>query len=225
MDKITKDLFLMQDTSYCDFHSKLIPEIEKDRIIGVRTPILRKYANRIFGTEEAEEFVRELPHVYYDENNLHAFLIEKTRDFDECVKQLEAFFPHIDNWATCDMMSPKVLGRFPERLLEKCREWMSLPYTYAKRYSLVMLIKHFTKNNFTSDIIALAVSERSSEYYVKMAQAWFLAEAAVFHFDEVLSYMRHEAIDPFVKRVAVRKACESFRVSDCQKAILKALTK
>ncbi len=223
MNEIIRYLLSVQDTVYRDFHSKLMPGVPKDRIIGVRTPVLRKYAKELHGTDVAKAFIYELPHFYYEENNLHAFLLEKISDFDECTQMLEEFFPYIDNWATCDMTCPKVFSKNPDKLLQKCRYWMTLPHIYATRFSIVMLLKFFSKENFSDEILDLAMSSGTDDYYIKMAQAWLLAECSVMHFDSVFEFIKTEVKDEFVVRAAIRKACDSYRITNDKKMLLKQL--
>ena len=222
---IQKELFALADSGYRDFHSKLIPNIEYERIIGVRTPALRKYAARLSGTPEAEAFLSSLPHTYYEENNLHAFLIEKVRDFDKALSLTEKFLPHIDNWATCDCFAPKVFAKNLPFIRKKAREWINSGKTYTVRYGVGVLMRYFLDGD--AETVAKALDEvaaiKSEEYYVNMMCAWFFATALAKNYDLTLPYFEKRRLLKDVHNKAIRKAVESFRVTDAAKAHLRTL--
>lgn len=223
MTQIQKMLFAMQDSAYLDFHSRLIPEIDKERIIGMRTPDVRKLAKQLYGTKEAEEFLHSLPHRYYDENNLHAFLIEQIRDFDTAISAVEDFLPFIDNWATCDMMRPKVFKKHLPALKEKCFEWIKSNNTYTVRFGIVMLMTHFLDSNFSSEILSAVAQIKSDEYYISMAVAWYFATALAKQYECTLPYIENRCLDSLTHRRAIQKARESLRLTKEQKLYLKSL--
>lgn len=223
MDTITKQLLSLQDAEYKRFHSKLMPTIDPEVIIGVRTPELRKLAGKLNGTKEAEEFLLELPHHYYEENNLHGFLIEKIKEFDECVGALNEFLPYVDNWATCDMMSPKVLKKDLNRLYEQIKLWIASGETYAIRFGVDLLMKFYLDEAFREEHIDLVASIRSEEYYVKMVVAWYFATAMAKQYDAVLSVLLEKRLDTWTHNKTIQKAVESYRITKEQKAFLRTL--
>lgn len=223
-NKIRDKLFSLQDVGYKDFHSRLMPTVEKERIIGVRTPDLRKYAAEISGTKEAEEFFKDLPHYYYEENNLHAFLIEKITDYDVLIRRLDKFLPCVDNWATCDMMSPKIFGRNLSRLHSKITEWLSSENTYAVRFAIVMLMKLYLSDEaFLPEYAKWVANVKSEEYYIKMAVAWYFATALCFQYDTVIAYLTERRLDDWTHNKTIRKAIESRRITDDCKNYLRTL--
>ena len=220
---ITADLFAMQDKSYADFHSKLIPNIDKSLIIGVRTPDLRKYALKLYNTEASEQFLSVLPHKYYEENNLHAFLIERITDHDRLFSELDRFLPYVDNWATCDMMRPKVFARHLPELEGKIREWMQSDYTYTVRFGIEMLMVHYLDSNFSPEYPKLVSRVKTDEYYVKMMIAWYFATALAKQYEAVIAYLEQNVLDADIHNKTVQKAVESYRISSDRKEYLRSL--
>lgn len=223
MTKIIKDLLKLQDAEYRDFHAKLMPNIEKDRIIGIRIPVLRKYAKEISGTKEAEEFIKVLPHFYYEENNLHSFLIEQIKDFDKAIEETERFLPFIDNWATCDSLRPKVFAKYPERLSEKAIEWTGSDKTYTVRFGIETLMTCFLDGNFNIKFPALISKIRSEEYYVNMMIAWYFATALSKQYKAVLPFVENKSLDKWTHNKTIQKATESYRITKEQKEYLRRL--
>ena len=221
--EITARLFEMGEEKYGDFQASLMPGVPRERIIGVCTPSLRKYAAEIYGTDAARDFLASLPHKYYEENNLHAFLLEKTKDFDGAAAAVDAFLPFVDNWATCDSLSPKAFKGRAEELLPKIDGWLCSGRTYTVRFGIVMLMKHFLGENFSEEILARVAIIRSEEYYVNMAAAWFFAEALTKQYGAAVAYIDGGRLPVWVHNKAVQKACESFRVSEERKAYLRSL--
>lgn len=220
---VTERLFALQDEAYGDFTAKLMPTVERAAVIGVRQPEIRRIARELSGSTEAEDFLKSLPHKYYEENNLHAFLIERIKDYDRCIAELDSFLPFVDNWATCDCMSPGVLRKQPERTEAKIREWMASDETYTVRFGIGILMKYYLDGLFKTEH-ADAVSElRSGEYYIKMMQAWYFATALAKHYDEVLPYIENRCLDRWTHNKAIQKAVESYRITDEQKAYLRTL--
>lgn len=220
---IQSNLFELQDLEYREFHSKLMPTVEKEKIIGVRTPNLRKLAKDINKSDFKEAFLKALPHKYYEENNLHAFLIEQIIDFDECISSLDDFLLHVDNWATCDMMTPKILGKYPDKLYEKITEWIASSHTYTVRFAIVTLMKFFMGDCLDRNHLNLVLSIKSDEYYVNMAIAWYLATALASNWELVVPYIEKQQFDKWVHNKAIQKAIESFRITPEQKIYLKTL--
>ncbi|MGN0334640.1 MAG: DNA alkylation repair protein [Lachnospiraceae bacterium] len=221
--KITERLFEIQDPGYKQFHSKLIPTIDPQTIIGVRTPQLRKLAKELADSAEAESFLNSLPHLYYEENNLHGFLLEMIRDYDRCMEKLEEFLPYVDNWATCDMMSPRVFRKYLPELTEKIKEWMTSEHVYAVRFGMNMLMKYYLDEQFRPEYLEWAAAVRSEEYYIQMMVAWFFATALAKQYDAALCYLTERRLAPWVHNKTIQKALESNRISMEQKACLKTL--
>lgn len=223
LEKIRAELFSMQDKEYGDFHSKLMPGIDRDVIIGVRVPKLRKCAKSLYGTKDAEEFLSALPHKYYEENNLHAFLLESITDPDRLFRELDRFLPYIDNWATCDMMRPKAFKKHKEMLLAKICEWLKSNHTYTVRYAIEMLMLHFLDEDFSEEYPLIVCNIKSDEYYVNMMRAWYFAEALAKRYDAVIPYFKDKKLDSWTHGKAIQKSVESFKISKEQKECLKSL--
>lgn len=220
---IQKELFSMQDLQYRDFHSTLMPTVEKERIIGVRTPQLRKYAKTFGKMGEAEGFLTQLPHYYYEENNLHGFLIEGCTDYDRCVMLLDAFLPYVDNWATCDMMRPKVLKKNLPELLFKIKEWISSEHTYTIRYGIGLLMQFYLEEAFSPEYPKLVAAVHSEEYYVNMMIAWYFATALAKQYEMILPYLEEKSLNTWVHNKTIQKAVESCRITKEQKEYLRTL--
>ncbi len=222
-DPIQAQLFSQRDDAYQVFNSRLIPTIEKERVIGVRTPILRRLAKELFGSEEADCFMRRLPHVYFEENQLHAFLIEQIRDFDVCIAAIDAFLPYVDNWATCDQLNPKLLAAKPHELLTQIGVWLASPHPYSKRYAIGRLMKHFLGERYMSAYPEAVATVKHEDYYVRMMQAWYFAELAAMRYEEALPWFEERRLGRWIHNKALQKACESLKIPDERKAYLKSL--
>ena len=223
MNELQTTLFGLQDLKYRDFHSRLMPGIDKDTIIGIRTPVLRKFAKNFAGTIEAETFLQELPHQYYEENNLHMMLLAGIKDYEKCVCDVERFLPYINNWATCDSPAPKCFAKHKEELLPKIRTWMASDHTYTIRYGIEMLMNLYLEEDFKPEYPKLAAAVQSEEYYVNMMIAWYFATALAKQWDAVLPYLEQRKLSPWVHRKTIQKAVESYRITDEQKIYLKSL--
>ena len=219
MTPIQEKLFQLQDLGYRDFHSKLMPTVCKDKIIGVRVPQLRKLAKELNKSDLKADFLNTLPHKYYEEDNLHAFLIEQIKDFDECIFALDKFLLFIDNWATCDMMTPKVLGTNTEKLYEKIEEWVKSEHIYTVRFAIVNLMKFFMNERLDKKHLNLLLSIKSDEYYINMA----IATALASRWDIVVPYIEKQKFNKWVHNKAIQKSVESYRITKEQKEYLKAL--
>lgn len=221
--EIEQRLFELEDKKYKEFHSKLMPTVNPDTIIGVRTPAMRKLAKELAKQPEYMEFIHMLPHKYYDENNLHGFLIETIKDYEDCVAAVNEFLPYIDNWATCDLMSPRVFKKHRAELLEQIKVWMCSEHTYTIRYGIGMLMTHFLDEDFKKEYLEWVAEVRSEEYYVNMMIAWYFATALAKQPEETLPYIEEKRLDVWVHNKAIQKAVESYRVSSEQKEYLKTL--
>ena len=220
---IRETLFSLRDEKFAAFQARLIPNVAPERIIGVRTPALRKLAKTLRGSGEAEEFLKALPHDFFEENNLHAFLLCEMKDFDACVQAVEDFLPYVDNWATCDQMSPGVFRKNKQALLPYIRCWIASERCYTRRFGTGMLMSHFLDEDFREEYLRLVSDKRSEEYYVNMMIAWYFATALAKQYEAALPYLENRRLDPWVHNKTIQKAVESFRVSDEQKACLRAL--
>ena len=219
---IREQLLDWRDEQYKIFCSSLIPTVNPDTVIGIRIPVLRKYAKALAKEEVAEAFLKDLPHAYYEENNLHAFLIEQIGDFGCALNAVEAFLPFIDNWATCDSMSPKVFGRDPEALLPKVEAWLSSGHAYTVRYGIGLLMRYFLDERFRPEYPARIAEICSGEYYVNMMIAWYFATALAKQYDAVLPYITERRLPAWIHNKTVQKAIESYRISPEQKILLRS---
>ena len=216
-------LFSLQDEKYREFHSKLIPTIDPDKIIGVRTPVLRKQVKELAKRPDIHEYMMTLPHTYYEENNLHAFLIEQIKDYEECVRRLEEFLPYVDNWATCDSMTPKVFKKHKGELLEKISVWLASDHVYTIRFGIEMLMKFYLDEDFDERYLEWVAAVRSEEYYVNMMIAWYFATALAKQYEATLPYIVESRLADWTHNKAIQKAVESYRITPEQKVYLKSL--
>ena len=225
MDKkeIAAELFRLQDPDYAAMQVRIIPTVAADRIIGVRTPALRALAKELAGSPEAASFLSSLPHRYFDEDQLHAFVISLEKDFDTCVAQVEAFLPYIDNWATCDQLSPKAFKKAPEKLLPYIRKWIRSDRVYTARFAIGMLMQHFLDERFDPAYAEWVAAVRSEEYYINMMIAWYFATALAKQYDAVLPYLEEKKLADWTHNKAIQKSLESYRITPEQKAYLRAL--
>ena len=214
-------LLSYQDEKYKDFQSKLVPNIDKETIIGVRTPEMRQIAKEIFGTKEATIFLETLPHQYYEENLIHFFLISKIKDFDECVKEVERFLPYINCWPVCDQASPSVFKKKHDKLLPLIKKWIDSNHVYIARFGIRMLMNEFLNDDFKEEYLEWVSSKRGDDYYLKMMVAWFFATALAKQYDATIKYIENRCLDPWIHKKAIQKALESYRVSDEHKEHLK----
>ncbi len=222
-DEIVAELFRLQDKKYAAFQAKLIPTVATDRIIGVRTPELRTFAKELVKDEDIASFLTSLPHQYFDEDQLHAFVISLEKDFDKCIAETEAFLPFIDNWATCDQLSPKVFKKEPEKLLPYICAWIRSDKVYTVRFAIGMLMQHFLDERFDPKYADMVAAVRSEEYYINMMIAWYFATALAKQYASILPYLEEKKLDDWTHNKAIQKSVESNRISTEQKAYLKTL--
>ncbi len=224
MDIMIKELFQLQDKDYQAFHSKLIPNVESDRVIGVRTPVLRKYAKELAKRPETAGFLKELPHYYYEENNLHGILLTLLyKNVPELLEQLEVFLPCVDNWATCDLLSPKVFKKDLPLVYESVKKWLKSPYTYEVRFGIVTLLGFYLDDAFEPEMLELVTEVKSEEYYIKMAVAWYFSIALVKQYDTAIGYSENHRLEVWTHNKAIQKAIESYRIDDDKKQYLRGL--
>ena len=223
MKQIEEMLFELRDAEYAAFQAKLTPSVEKELFIGVRVPEVRKLAKQLKSSPLASEFIHELPHKYYDENMLHGLLISEIKDYEKAVEETERFLPYVDNWAVCDIMSPKVFKKHKTELLGKIREWANSRETYTIRFGIEMLMSHYLDDDFRPEYIEIPAEVRSKEYYVNMMIAWFFATALAKQWDAVIPYLEQGRLDVWVHKKTIQKARESHRITDVQKSYLNTL--
>lgn len=222
-DEIQQELFAKQDTAYRDFQAKLIPNLADGAMIGVRTPQLRKMAKQYAKREDIAAFFDALPHTYFDENQLHAFIISERRDFAQCMAELTRFLPFVDNWATCDQLSPKLFKKHRQELLPYINEWLASAQTYVVRFGIGMLMEHFLDEDFDLCYPETVAGIRSDEYYVNMMIAWYFATALAKQYQAVLPFLEQNRLDNWTHNKTIQKAVESLRITPDQKAYLRTL--
>ena len=224
-EQLRADLRELQDLKYRDFHSNLMPGIDKEDIIGIRMPVLRKFAGNFAKTEDAKAFLKDIPHRYYEENNLHMMLLGKIREFDRCLQETIDFLPFVNNWATCDFPAPKCFAKNKEKLLPYIEKWLDSGKTYTIRYGIGMLMRLYLDEDFDSRYPEMVAKIQSEEYYVEMMIAWYFATALAKQWDAVIGYLEQEKLSDSVHRKTIQKAVESYRITDEQKIYLRSLRK
>ena len=222
-DEIRSGLFERQDIKYRDFQAGLIPGKNADCMIGVRTPELRKYAKELAKNPEIEDFLSALPHQYFDENQLQAFIISGMKDYDKCMEELERFLPYVDNWATCDQMSPKIFKKYRRQLFSRIEDWIKSDKTYTVRFAVGMLMEHFLDEDFDPEYLKMVSKLRSDEYYINMMIAWYFATALAKQYDATIPYIEKKKLDVWTHNKTIQKAIESYRITPEQKDYLRGL--
>ncbi|MCR4792155.1 MAG: DNA alkylation repair protein [Lachnospiraceae bacterium] len=223
IEEIRSRLFEMQDRKYAGFQAGLIPNVSPERMIGVRTPDLRKYAKELAKREDVDDFLEALPHDYFDEDQLHAFILSEMKDYDRCIAGVSTFLPYVNNWATCDQMSPKVFKKHKDELLKNVKKWLKSKDTYTVRFAIGMLMEHFLDDDFDAKYPEMVAGIRSEEYYINMMTAWYFATALAKQYDAVIPYIEEKRLDAWTHNKAIQKSVESYRITDEQKAYLKGL--
>ncbi len=222
-DEILNELFKLQDVKYRDFQAKLMPTMNPENVIGVRTPELRKLAKQVAKREDVDEFLDSLPHKYFDENQLHAFIISDIKDYEKCLERLEAFLPYVDNWATCDQMSPKIFKKHRAKLTQEIERWIESDYTYTVRFAIGMLMEHFLDEDFDIVYADMVADVHSEEYYINMMIAWYFATALAKQYDAIIPYLIEQRLDTWTHNKTIQKAVESYRITPEQKTYLRTL--
>lgn len=223
--RIIDSLYELSDIEYAQFQAKLTPTVDKDLFIGVRVPDVRKLAKELYKSGEYESFLIDLPHKYYDENMLHGLIVSEMKDFGQCIKATEAFLPYIDNWAVCDIMSPKCFKKNKDKLLPIIKRWALSSEEYTVRFGLEMLMSHYLDEDFKPEYLDIAASVKSDKYYVNMMIAWFFATALTKQWDAALPYITNNTLDVWSHNKTIQKARESYRITDEQKKILNSFKK
>lgn len=222
-DDIRKELKKLQDKGYREMQVTTIPTVNADSIIGVRTPALRQLAKEFSKREDISEFLSELPHKFFEENQLHAFILSGMKDEQSCIRLVDEFLPYVDNWATCDQMSPKVFKKHKQLLLEYVDKWIRSDHTYVKRFAIGMLLEHFLDEDFKTSYLTKVSKVRSEEYYVNMMTAWFFATALAKQYEDTLPFIEKQKLDKWTHNKTIQKAVESYRITPEQKEYLKTL--
>ncbi len=223
MTQIQQVLFSMQDEGYRDFQSRLMPTVSKKEIIGVRTPLLREYAKKLFQNGDYHDFLRELPHAYYEENNLHGILLCQIKNFSCVIDEIERFLPYVNNWATCDMLHPRIFAKHTRELLPYIRQWLISEHPYTVRFGIEMLMNEYLDKQFEETYLAEVSRIRSEEYYVNMMIAWYFATALAKQYDATIPYLKNKKLSPWVHNKTIQKAIESYRITTEKKDDLKTL--
>ncbi|MBQ5767639.1 MAG: DNA alkylation repair protein [Clostridiales bacterium] len=222
-DEIRKELKKLQDKGYREMQVTIIPTLEADSIIGVRTPALRQLAKELAKREDISEFLSDLPHKFFEENQLHAFILSGMKDAESCIRLVDEFLPYVDNWATCDQMSPKVFKKHKQLLLEYVDKWIRSEHTYVKRFAIGMLMEHFLDEDFKTSYLTKVSKIRSEEYYVNMMIAWYFATALAKQYEDTLPFIEKQKLDKWTHNKSIQKAVESYRITQEQKEYLKTL--
>lgn len=222
---IVKELFKLQDVGYKEFNQKLIPTVEKDRVIGIRMPVLRNFAKEIYKNnfDDCIKFLEKLPHFYFEENNLHAMIIENMKDFKKVMEYTEKLIPYIDNWATCDTFSPKIFKKHSKEVYEKILNWINSENTYVIRYGIGLLLSNYLDENFEKVHLEIVSKIRSEEYYVNMMVAWYFATALSKQYESTIEFIENHTLDIWTHNKAIQKSVESRRITDEQKIYLRSL--
>lgn len=223
MTEIQERLFELQDEKYRDFQVKLIPSVDPATVIGVRTPELRKLAKELAKRDDIDMFLDALPHDYFDENQLHAFILSGMKDYAGCMAGVCAFLPYVDNWATCDQMSPKAFSKNKDDLLVHIKDWLQSDKTYTIRFAAGMLMEHFLGDDFDAAYPELVAGISSDEYYVNMMRAWYFATALAKQYESIIPFIEEKKLDSWTHNKAIQKSVESYRITPEQKAYLKTL--
>lgn len=222
-EKVKTELFALQDLKYRDFQAKLMPTVDKETVIGIRTPILRAYAKEFGKKEEAKQFLKILPHQYYEENNLHGLLIEQIKDYEKCVEELECFLPYIDNWATCDLLAVRTVKKHLDLYIDEIDQWIKSNQPYTIRFGINMLMRYYLEDEFKIQYPEKVAAIRSEEYYVNMARAWYFATALAKQYEKILPFLEERKMDMWTHNKTIQKAIESYRITPEQKAYLRTL--
>ena len=217
------ELYKLQDKEYQSLQVKIIPSVSSDSIIGVRTPELRKLAKKLVKDNKYQDFLEKLPHKFFDENQLHAFIISEIKDYEECIIELNKFLPYVDNWATCDQMSPKVFKKHKKELLIEIKKWLITKETYTIRFGIGMLMQHYLDDDFKKEYLKIVSKIKSKEYYVNMMIAWFFATSLAKQYEETIPYIENKRLDSWTHNKTIQKAIESYRITEEKKEYLKSL--
>jgi len=219
-DKIASDLFNLRDEKFAKFNAKLLPTTDSEYVIGVRTPELKRYAKTL---SNAEEFLNDLPHKYFEENQIHAFILSGIPDFEKCVNMIDKFLPYVDNWATCDQLIPKVFAKNTDKLLPLITKWIKSKHTFTVRFAIGLLMRYYLGNSFDKKYAQMVINIKSDEYYINMMRAWYFATALAKNWDTAIDIIENKELDIWTHNKTIQKSIESFRISEPQKKHLRGL--
>lgn len=219
---VYEQLLKVKDDKYKEFQAKLVPNIDPDTILGVKTPEMRQIAKDIFNSKEKDAFLKDLPHKYYEENLVHFFIISMIKDFDECIREVETFLPYVDCWPVSDQATPRSFKKNHAKLLPYIKKWIKSKHLYTSRFGIRMLMNEFLGDEFKDEYAKLVASVKSDEYYLKMMVAWYFATALAKNYDETIKYIEERKLDDWVLKKTIQKAVESYRVTDEHKEYLKS---
>ena len=219
---VYEQLLKVKDDKYKEFQAKLVPNIDPDTILGVKTPEMRQIAKDIFNSKEKDAFLKDLPHKYYEENLIHFFIISMIKDYDECIREVETFLPYVDCWPVSDQATPRSFKKNHEKLLPYIKKWIKSKHLYTSRFGIRMLMNEFLGDEFKDEYAKLVASVKSDEYYLKMMVAWYFATALAKNYDETIKYIEERKMDDWVLKKTIQKAVESYRVTDEHKEYLKS---
>ena len=222
-ENLREKLFELQDEEFKNFQEKLLPTVAKEKIIGIKTPELKKFAKEFFTEETAKIFLNDLPHKYFEENSIHVMLINGMKNYSDCINSVKFFLPRIDNWANCDSLVPKIFSKHTEELESEIKSWLDSKHTYTLRFAILMLMKFYLGKNFDKKYLSLVAEVKNKNYYVEMIQAWYFAEALIKQYDSAIIFLQENLLSPNVHRKTIQKAVESFRISEDKKIYLKTL--
>ena len=223
MTELQQELFALQDETYREFHSKLMPDINKEAVIGIRIPVLRRFAGEFAKKPEAREFLQQLPHQYYEENNLHMMLITAEKDYGKCLEEVERFVPYIDNWATCDMIALRTVKNHLDIFIQEVCRWIASDHPYIVRFGIGMLMRYYLDEQFKPEYPKKVAEVKSDEYYVNMMRAWYFATALAKQYDQIIPYLEEKRLDTWTHNKTIQKAIESYRITPEQKIYLRTL--
>lgn len=219
---VYEELLKVKDDKYKEFQAKLVPNIDPDTILGVKTPEMRQIAKEVFNSKEKDAFLKDLPHKYYEENLVHFFIISMIKDFDECIREVETFLPYVDCWPVSDQATPRSFKKNHAKLLPYIKKWIKSKHLYTSRFGIRMLMNEFLGDEFKDEYAKLVASVKSDEYYLKMMVAWYFATALAKNYDETIKYIEERKLDDWVLKKTIQKAVESYRVTDEHKEYLKS---
>lgn len=223
LKELHKKLLAMQDLDYQTIQSNIMPNIAKEKIIGIRSAEVIKFAKGFFDEKSKAEFINQLPHKYFEENLIHIWIIKEMQDYGECIKATKNFLPYVDNWAVCDSFIPKIFADYPDKFLKEIKIWLASDSTYTVRFAISMLRKFYLDENYDKKYLQMVVNIQSDAYYVEMAAAWFFVEALIKHYDDTITFLQERLIYPKIHTKTIQKAVESTRISDKRKEYLKTL--
>ena len=217
-------LYANQDKTYQAFNQKLIPNIQPERILGVRIPILRKKAKEMLKENAYQTFLESLPHDYFEENQIHALLLNEQKNLLLTIDYLAEFLPYVDNWATSDILSIKVYASHREEILPLITtRYLRNAHTYTKRFGILLLLANYLGDNFKAEYLDLVAETKGEDYYLKMAKAWYFAEALGKQYDTTMMYLSQGTLDVWTHNKAIQKARESRKLGDREKTFLNTL--